>query len=280
MIKSILVCTDGSEYGDVACDYAIYLASKLEARLTGLHILDSRLLEGPMLADVSGWVGAEPYGVQLEQFRELMEKKQEAVVDALTSKCEQNKITPNITTKMGHPPRVILDEEASAELLVLGRKGEDADLLESMMGSTTERVTRRSVNPCLVTPSKFGPITNILAAYDGSAHASKALHEAIELSLALNCQLHILTVVDNIDMATANRAAAEGLALAKDHKKEANSLIIKGYTEQIILETADNYKCDLIVVGAYGHSRIRELVLGSTTTHILIKTDKPILLVR
>jgi nucleotide-binding universal stress UspA family protein len=62
MIKPILVATDGSEYGSIATRFRIHLAQKLNAHLTGLHVLDSRLLEGPLLANISGWIGANPYG--------------------------------------------------------------------------------------------------------------------------------------------------------------------------------------------------------------------------
>ncbi|MBN1270588.1 MAG: universal stress protein, partial [Kiritimatiellae bacterium] len=123
MIKSILVCTDGSEYGDTACDYAIHLAGKLKARLMGLHVLDSRMLEGPLMADISGWVGAQPYGAQLQQFRDLMEKKGEAVINAFTDRCEKAGLTAETWMKMGHPARVVLQEEGRAELLIMGQKG-------------------------------------------------------------------------------------------------------------------------------------------------------------
>ena len=80
MIKSILVCTDGSENGNTACEYAADLAVKLKAKIAALHVLDSRMLEGPLLADISGWLGAQPFAAQLDQFRTLMESKGEAVI--------------------------------------------------------------------------------------------------------------------------------------------------------------------------------------------------------
>ena len=61
MIKSILFCTDGSDYSNVACDYALWLAQKLGARIEALHVTDVRLLEAPLLADLSGAIGAQPY---------------------------------------------------------------------------------------------------------------------------------------------------------------------------------------------------------------------------
>ena len=199
MIKSILVCTDGSPHGDVACEYAISLTQQLNARLLGLHVLDSRMLEGPLMADISGWVGAQPFGDQFQQFRELMEKKGETVIHAFNSRCEEAGVKAETWVKMGHPPKIILEEEARAELLIMGQKGEHAEWIGDMSGSIVERVVRHSVKPCMITPDTFRPISRIMAAYDGSVHASQALHEATELAQALKAELVILTVAETDD---------------------------------------------------------------------------------
>jgi len=280
MIKSILVCTDGSAYGDTACEYAVDFASRLKARLMGLHILDSRMLEGPLMADISGWVGAQPFGTQLQQFRELMEKKGESIIEAFNARCEKAGIQTESWMKMGHPARIILEEEARAELLVMGQKGEHADWIGDMMGSNVERIVRRSVQPCLITPMEFRPVTKMLAAYDGSAHSSKALREALELSNTLSLPLTVLTVRDGLSGEKATAAAADAQRLAKDHGCEIESMVEEGESEDVILGTARSKECDLIVVGAYGHTRIREMILGSTTAHLVAYSEVPVLLVR
>lgn len=280
MIKSILICTDGSDHGNVASDYAIYLAKRMNARLMGLHVLDSRMLEGPLLSDLSGWVGAEPFGMQLEQFRELMEKKGEAVTNALLDRCEQQGIEIEVETKMGHPTTVILEEEARGELVVLGQKGEDAETIGHMMGSTVDQVSRHSAKPCLITPEHFAPVSRILAAYDGSVHASQAIHEASELAVALKVELVIVAVADGIDAEEAQKIAAQGAKIAQDHECRATTQVTKGHAAKAIMEMATQMNCDLIVVGAYGHSRIREMILGSVTAHLIAKSKIPVLLVR
>ncbi len=280
MIKSILVCTDGSPYGDTACEYATYLASRLKARLLGLHVLDSRMLEGPMMADISGWLGAQPYGAQLTQFRDLMEQKGDAILRAFSSRCDTAGVKAEGWVKMGHPIRVIVAEEARAELLIMGQKGEHADWIGDLMGSTVERVVRHSVKPCLVTPAAFRPIARIMAAYDGSQHASQALHEATELAQALGVELIVLTVTNPEHADDTDQIVKDAKDLVAAHDFKALSLVVEGEPAAAILESANDEKCDLIVVGAYGHSRIREMILGSTTTQILTSSRVPVMLVR
>lgn len=280
MIKSILVCTDGSPHSEVACEYAIHLTQRIQGHLTALHVLDSRMLEGPLMSDISGWVGAQPFGAQLQQFRDLLQQKGEAVVEAVADKCEKAGVKAETRLEMGHPVSVILEQERKAELVVLGQNGEHVEFADEMLGSTVERVLRHSVKPCLVVPSAFKAITKILAAYDGSDHSSRALHEAIELAQELKVPLSILTVTEEKDFEKANAITREGLEMAKAHNCEANHLVAKGPADVGILNTAEKFGYDLLVMGAYGHSRIREMILGSVTTQVVARTDLPVMLVR
>jgi nucleotide-binding universal stress UspA family protein len=280
MIKTILVCTDGSAHGDVATRYGIHLAKGLEARLMGMHVLDSRMLEGPLMADISGWIGAQPYGAQLQQFRELMQQKGEAVLQAFAEQCQDEGLTSDHWICMGHPSRVILEEEGKAELLILGRKGEHADLVGDMVGSTADRVSRNSVNPCLVVGANYAPITRILAAYDGSGQASQGLHEAVELAETLQIPLHVITIAESVQESDAASIMADAARLAEAHGIHPECAIREGEPHEAIREYAERQDCDLIVVGAHGHRRIREMFLGSTTSQLISDSDLPVLLVR
>lgn len=281
MISHILVGTDGSRYGDTACAFGMDLAGKLSARLTGVHVLDSRLLEGPLMADISGWIGAQPYGHQLAQFREVLEKKGRAVADAFTERCAESGIEGAGVLRMGHPSRVLLDEEEQADLMVLGQRGLHADLLGDSMGSVVERVVRHSVKPCLVTPESFCDVSKLVAAYDGSDHARHALAQAISLARALDLELILLTVTEQEAAAAAERLGAEALQEAESQGCRAVTLVCEGRRPgQAILEGAAEQGADMIVMGAYGHSRIREMILGSTTHFVITHSDLPVMLVR
>ena len=281
MIRSLLVCTDGSSYGDVACEYAMDLSVRLRAQLSALHVIDARLLEGPLMADLSNWIGAQPYGAQVPQFRELLNRKGETILEAFAQKCAARNLSPNTLLSSGHPVHVILEEEAKTELLILGQKGEHADWAGHLMGSTVERIVRQSLRPCLVTPDTFRPITKMVVAFDGSGHAAKALHEAIELAQELKVTMNLVTVADGeTPEARAAQIIKDGLSLVKAHGFTTESAVVKGIPAEAILEHARSQKGDLIVMGAFGHSRIREMILGSTTAQVVASAGLPVLLVR
>lgn len=280
MFKSILVCTDGSKYGDTAREYGIHLARRVGARLVGLHVMDSRMLEGPLMADISGWVGASPYAAQLPRFRELMREKAEAVANAFRDRAAEENLTAEVTVRTGHPIPLILEEARKAELLVLGQKGEHADFLGEMTGSTTDRVSRHTERPCLVTPAEFRPVSRILAAYDGSGHAGQALEVAAELAAALPAPLVVLTVNEKGDAAQTMETLAAGEQLARDHGVNVETVTAEGKAGPTVLRIAEEKGCDLIAIGAFGHSRIRELFIGSAASHITARAHCPVLMAR
>lgn len=280
MIKTILVCTDGSPHGDAATQYGIFLARALPANLMGLHVLDSRMLEGPLMADISGWIGAQPYGAQLQQFRDLLQKRGDSVIENFNAACREAGVASESWIRMGHPARVILEEEAKTELTIIGQKGEHSDLSGDMMGSTADRIARSSVKPCLVVPAAFQPITRILAAYDGSGHASQGLHEAVEMATAMAVDLLIVSIAEHDRREELDQVAADGKKLAAAHGCEARTLVRAGAPAEVLGAVAEEENCDLIVVGAHGHGRIREMLIGSTTTQLIARSDRPVLVVR
>ena len=280
MYKSILLCTDGSPAAEVAGDYAIWFARKLGASLQALYVTDIRLLEGPWLADLSGAVGAQPYSAMLPQLQKIQDEKAKMILAAARERARKNDVACETAHETGGLVQAILDHERQADLVVLGQRGEHAQWADGMLGSGVERVVRASVKPCLVTPEKFHEISHMLIAYDGSEESSKALRAGIALAPALGVKVTITTVAaqGGEDTASVVLEKAKQRALAGGVK--AHGEILHGDPEGEILQLRETIGADLIVMGAYGHTRIRELILGSTTSHVIRKATVPVLLIR
>lgn len=280
-MKALLVGTDGSRYSEVAAEYGLYLAHGLSVPLEAVHVLDSRMLEGPMMADISGWIGAQPYGNQLNEFREMLEKRGQAVVEAFNARCVDAGLPASGVVRMGHPARVLLEEGRDAGLLIVGQRGIHADLLGDALGSTVERVTRHSAVPCLVTPAQFDAMERILVAYDGSEPAERALSMAIDWARALTAELLVVTAADHHDGHDADQVARQGRSrIEAAQLPVVHTVVEHRRADEAILETAAAEGCSLIAMGAYGHGRVRELLLGSITSHVLSGSTVAVLLTR
>jgi nucleotide-binding universal stress UspA family protein len=280
MLKNILLCTDGSPFADSAGDYAIWLAEKLHARILSLYITDIRFLEGPMLADLSGAIGAQPYPALLPQLQQIQSEKADTLLGAVQQRCQEHNVSCEVAHETGPLVPTMLNYEQKSDIVVLGQRGEHAAWAGDMLGSSVERMVRASDKPCLVTPEKFRPIENILLAYDGSAESNKAIHTGIDLALALKAKASIITVTQRDHEEAASKFLQEAHQLARDHQLDAKAELLHGDGEYEILRFADSNNADLIVMGAYGHTRIRELIVGSTTSHVMRKATVPVFLSR
>jgi nucleotide-binding universal stress UspA family protein len=276
MIKRILVPTDGSEAAMEGIQYAIMLARKLGASLLGVYVVDIKLLEGPFLRDLSASLGTAPFVNYQGNITMLLEERGRMALDTFEKECEAAGIPCEATLSTGVVWRQVLEQSELADAIVMGRGGEHSEWLEGLMGSTTESVIRRAEVPVFVSQAARPLENTILAAFDNSSHSRQALRAAVVLAESFKAALHVLIVGHGDDAAILD--AAKGYI--QSHEVEVSYIQKDGVAEEIIIETAQDCNADLIALGAYGHSRITELVLGSTTAYTINKAQCPVLLCR
>lgn len=277
MIKNILVPQDGSPYSKAALDYSMWLAGKFGAGLKGLFVIDAVALEGPFLHDLSGSLGFEPFLNFSTKMREALEERGKTVLAAFDEACSDKGVASESMTSVGIVAGEICDRAKVADLVVLGRRGVNAKFEYGLLGSTTESVMRRSPKPVLVVPEKFIEPKSPLLAYDGSPNASRTMHSAAEWAKTLGLPLTVLTVSSSGGEAALLEEARKYLApYAIDakfvHKQGDAPIVIESYYK-------DNNH-DLLFMGTSHHSRIVEMVLGSTTEHVVRTVEGPVFLER
>ncbi|MDD2707583.1 MAG: universal stress protein [Verrucomicrobiae bacterium] len=280
MIKTLLLCVDGSEYSEAAIGSALWFSKRLKAQIIALSVVDISLLEGPLLSDLSGSAGVQPFQDLLPQMRDLYEKKAQAAVNEVVEAAKKENIPCETRVPTGLLVDSILEHERAVELVIMGQRGEGFEATGEWLGTNVERVVRKSIKPCLITPKGFRPVRSILAAYDGSQHANHALYVAFELAKTLKAALTIMTVENTSDEEEKSWALKEAMDLALKQGSQAKPLALHGIPEEKILEITNEGQHDLLVLGAYGHTRLREFVLGSVTNHVIRKSTIPVLLVR
>jgi nucleotide-binding universal stress UspA family protein len=278
MLKSYLVTVDGSEYSAAAVGYAVALARRSAARLTLLSVVDIVSLEGPFLADLSGIVGVVPYLDLQQQVREALVEKAKLVVETHAATVRAAGLECATRVETGVVSRVICEAAATHDAIVAGRRGEHASWSGFLLGSTVEEVLRGCAKPVLVTPLQERPLTRILAAYDGSRTANRALSLAATLAAGLELPLVVVCVSSEEREGRATLGEAENYL--EPHRLQVKAVLETGSPVEGILQVAQRESCDLIIMGAYGHSRVRELILGSTTDGILRAATVPVLLYR
>lgn len=278
MFKSILLPLDNSEWSQHATRYAIRLARHYGASIRGLHVIDLKRVTGPLLQDVALCLGVTPPPDFEATFTDFARNVGETLLSELEAKCADWEIPCVTRLETGIVPDVICREAHTVDLVVLGTRGEHAEWGSRLFGSTCEAILREINKPTFVVGTFRPEMRKVLVAYDGSRHANSVLGVAVEACVEENLPLYLLTVGESPEDAEA--VQAEALTYCEPHELEVHPIVAVGDAPEAILANADRIEADVIAMGAYGHSRLRELIVGSTTELVLRKANCPVLIYR
>ncbi len=222
--------------------------------------------------------GMVPYGDFQQNVRQFLEDTAKAALDELEGKCNSAGISFTRTTKEGVVGKEIVESAKRCDMISMGMAGEHAFWRDAFLGSNLESVVRQTHKPVLVTPEKYKKITKIIVAYDASSFSSKALTAGADIAEQMKLPLTIVTVSD--DKKAGEDILSQADDSLKDYKITYNKVLEGGETVSVILELCKDGSYDLLAMGAYGHSKIRELIIGNTTVQIMRKVDCAVLLCR
>jgi len=278
MIKSILVPVDGSDNSRVAIDYAIYFAQLFNAELCGLNVVDVRSLEGPFLSDISASLGFAPFQNYLPKFQEILEERSDLILNNVEQKVISSQIKFRKKRLSGVVSTLISEEAKMFDMVVIAQRGEHAQWSSGLLGSTTESVVRKIPRPVLVTTNTFRKIKNITVAYDGEFESSNALKTALEMFIDDAFNVNVVIVTDDIEK--KEKLTSEVSEFVTPYNKDVNITVLSGDSGKAIIDYVEDNSSDIIVMGVFSHSRIHDIILGSTAAYILRKASIPVLLNR
>lgn len=281
-MSRIIACIDGSPSATAVCDYAAWASLRLDAPLTLLHVLDRALY--PLKRDLSGSIGLGSREQLLEELAELDEQRARLARQQgeLMLESAQARVlaagVPRVESRQRHGDLIEVLNTLAAEtrLLVIGKRGQNSTEAWQLIGSQVENTLRSLQRPILVASAAFQAPQSIMLAFDGSSTAFKAVDMLATSPLFRGLPLHLVAVGERHQQSLS--AAAQRLQKAgfDIHPK----LLLSGAVETALLDYLAQHSIDLLVMGAYGHSRIREFLVGSTTTSLLHNTTLPLLIVR
>lgn len=284
-MTNVIACIDGSKATLAVCDASGWAAQRLDAPVTLLHVLDKSAY--PIESNLSGNIGlgtrehllnemveleARRGKLALEQGKYMLQDARNRVVQSQTN------LVIETLQRHGDLVETLLEQESHARLVVMGRQGEQHQDQTQAIGSHLENVVRTLKQPILVVMAEFTAPKRFMIAYDGSVTARKALDRVVSSPLLKGLECHLVMVSDEQSQATAELAlVAESLMAANFNVVTA---VCQGEVQAALEVYQVTHQIDLMVMGAYGHSRIREFFVGSNTTRMISKSHIPLLLLR
>jgi len=282
--QKIVALVDGSTYSASVCEHAAWIAGRTGAPVELIHVLGRR--EASDSHDHSGAIALGARTALLEELAvldaqraKLISHRGRAILEDATTFLEKVGVT-DVTTRLRHGDIVeaVADVEAEARVILIGKRGEAADFARGHLGSNLERIVRASHRPVFVASRAFRPISRVLVAYDGGASAMKAVDHIARSPLFQGLAVHVVTVGSAAPEVT--KGLANAAAMLKAAGIAAQTSVLPGQPETALGKLVEEAQVDMLVMGAYGHSRIRSLIIGSTTTAMIRACKVPVVLMR
>ncbi|MEJ2115027.1 MAG: universal stress protein [Gammaproteobacteria bacterium] len=275
-IKDILVICDSGEANDYRVESALLLAKVYQAHVTGLHLIPYPIIPiyGGNFPDAIPYLSSE----QLDQSKNTAKK----LKDNFKKKATDMNVSCRWKEIEGVDVRYIIDNARYSDLIIApqgySRYGED---------NTQKIDDYLSINlgrPLIITPDLKKVFTlpkKVIIAWNESHEAARAVHDALPL-------LQYAEEVQIVSVAASTKDEKKYMIYDDDlrshlSRHDVNTEVVsldpssKG-TGKTILESAMEYDADLIVMGAYGHTRLKEIVLGGATRYLLRHTTIPLFL--
>jgi nucleotide-binding universal stress UspA family protein len=252
IFRNILVAISTSDSDWQALNQAIKIAQRENAALRGLHVVES--------LDV---IDSLETNQLLEEFRR---------------RCDEAKIQGDIAVEVGTAARKICERAQWADLVIGKLSHPPADQLLSRLSSGFRIMVRRCSRPILAIPKSAYPIKKALLAYNGSPKADEALFISAYMVGRWQIPLVVLTIqTAEIEAESVQRKASEYLNKTQG---AVEYVVSDGTVVDLILQTAQNQECNLILIGGYRANPVIEIVQGSTVDNVLRQTSIPTLICR
>lgn len=283
LLHKILLATDFSESSELAMHKAIQLAKSFDSEILILHVIPSMELSN----------------LNKEMVQKGVKTELKKVYDKIKS--EGLKVH-DIGLQVGIPfVRIIKeadDNNVNVIIMGSGEKKSFAAKNSDMLGITAEKVLHKSAKPVWVVSSKSNQnIDNILCPVDFSKPAERAIKNAIHLSRKFKAKLSILHAVPSLldfylnivggsEDKLAEKISNHTIQLDKFlsqfdfHDVKVEKIVKPGKVHRIILDTANELKTNLIVMGTSGESNNPKVLMGTNTKYVIRELPSSIITVK
>lgn len=273
--KTILVHLSSDARARASLGFAIALAERFEAHLIGLYVFPAYPLTPPVPL---------PFGAEIAgQIRGAIKQEAEkvkAVFDEMTAAQHFVSEWRVVTTERRPPDQVVLEHARAADIVIASQADPSwkwSDLLDF-----PDTLALGAGRPVIVVPN-FGRHDRlpriVTVAWNSRKEAARAVADALPLLQAADA-VNVLTVRDGKPLPEGHLPDTEIAAALARHgvKVDLADVIATEYTvgEEIRVRAIDR-GADMLVMGCYGHSRMREFALGGVTRHMLREMTMPIL---
>ena len=274
--RSIMVCLDDSARSQDRLDLALKLALRHEAHLTAVHLAYLPVTSSFMQDDTAPL---------LEKLEEELAARRQRARRAFEDAAARADVRSAWATARNHELDAVAALARGSDLVIAGQR-DQLDPATYVGEGFPDRFLLETARPVLMVPA-VGTLNagfeRIVVAWNGSREAARAVADALPFLIAAE-QVTVVTVMRGAARRESPRAvpAPDIAAFLRRHGVRTSVLEDPGSDDPaqwLLARTQeDDLQTDLIVAGAYGHSRLSEFILGGVTRTLLTEMTVPVLM--
>lgn len=280
-MNRVIACIDSSPCINAVAEAAAWIAQQTKRELVLLQVLDY-YPASYHLGEISGVIGFESNAMLLKELAELEQKQSELALDysnnLLTHISDLIQEKYGITAIQIQEKGDFLEQSFNIvhenDIALIGRVGERSAEKNKSLGSNVENFIRGAKCTVMTVGETFKPPTRFIFAYEDSPTCKEMMHRVAKSDLLRLLQCHLLYVGDH----------PEVLNTPSQFLKEAGVDVVVEYrygdVAENILEYQQQHQIQLIVLGAYSRSKVKQFFLGSITTNIFRNSTVPLLVAK
>ena len=281
-MSHVIACIDGSAAADSLCEHAAWAAQRMDAPLMLLHVLDEERY--PSEPNLSGNIGLGTREALLQELADLDARRNRLALEegkALLEAARERLVAagrpaPVLRQRHGKLVDAVRELDEETRLLVIGKQGTGHAGVDQI-GDNVEKLIRGVDRSVLLAVGPFKEPGALMLAYDNSPSMRDGVRLIASSPLLRDLPCHLVQV-------NGSEKDKEGAAWAaqrlEDNGHPVTVAALKGEVETELHRYQEQYDLDLVVMGAYGHSRIREFLIGSTTDRLIRHARVPHLILR
>lgn len=284
MNNKVIACLDESSIVTAVADAAAWVSQKLSAPLALIHVVDHEAKahdlasahDAPVLPKTNRML-AQLASID-HQRRGLSRERGQLVLDLAHDRIRNNcGIDAQKHLIEGELIDVLGDLSGETRVLIVGKRGESSS--QDGLGSHLTALIRASHRPTMVVTERFTPPEKALLAFDGSETMVKAINTVATSPLFRNLECHVVTVGAETEEHMEQLNWAER-TLVENGVKTHVKLLVQTEVDKTLNRYAREARIGMMVMGAYSHTRVRELLMGSRTALLLRETEMTLLILR
>ncbi len=275
MLKSILVGLDGSKFSEAATDLAVRWAKRTGATLVGQTVVDEPGITVPEPVPM----GAAYFkGQRDEELLAEAHAQADGYLKRFLAQASGAGVPVTVLEATGVPAETLLAEAQRHDLILLGVETYFRAGAADTPCDTLDKVLHSPPRPVVAVPDLLPDGSTVVIGYDGSLQAARTLSAFVATGLAGLFENVVVTIDEDVE--EAERIASRAVDYLKLHGATVKARPVETRLDPapVLLDHTVQLNAHLLVMGAFGHSALREFFFGSTTRGVLRGSTVPVML--